>query len=152
MKNFIMNKKYLWINIFLMVTTYGLWIFIYFYLKTKYSKNINNENNIRSFSLKVSGVTFKNNDETDRQELLKKLSKEQELKLIPYKYLDKDAIYVETLEGKILGNIPSKYTSDILKKLKNNTITKVIVKDVDKFINENNKYIYYLIIQIFEIL
>lgn len=152
MKNFIMNKKYLWINIFLMVTTYGLWIFIYFYLKTKYSKNINNENNIRSFSLKVSGVTFKNNDETDRQELLKKLSKEQELKLIPYKYLDKDAIYVETLEGKILGNIPSKYTSDILKKLKNNTITKVIVKDVDKFLNENNKYIYYLIIQIFEIL
>lgn len=152
MKNFIMNKKYLWINIFLMVITYGLWIFIYFYLKTKYSKNLNDENNIRSFSLKVSGVTFKNDDGTDRQELLKKLSKEQDLKLIPYKYLDKDAIYVETLNDKILGNIPAKYTSDILKKMNNNTITKVIVKDVDKFLNENNKYIYYLIIQIFEIL
>lgn len=149
MKNFIMNKKYLWINILLMLFTYGIWIIIFFYLKSKYSKSSKNED-IRSFSMKVSGVTFKNDNGTDRQKLLKNISKDQQLKLVPYKYLDKDAIYVETLNNEILGNIPAKHTINILKKINNNTIIKVSVKEVDKFLNEDNKYIYYLIIQIFE--
>lgn len=149
MKNFIMNKKYLWINILLMLFTYGIWIIIFFYLKSKYSKSSKNED-IRSFSMKVSGVTFKNDNGTDRQKLLKNISKDQQLKLVPYKYLDKDAIYVETLNNEILGNIPAKHTINILEKINNNTIIKVSVKEVDKFLNEDNKYIYYLIIQIFE--
>lgn len=149
MKNFIMNKKYLWINILLMLFTYGIWIIIFFYLKSKYSKSFKNED-IHSFSMKVSGVTFKNDNGTDRQKLLKNISKNQQLKLVPYKYLDKDAIYVETLNNEILGNIPAKHTINILEKINNNTIIKVSVKEVDKFLNEDNKYIYYLIIQIFE--
>lgn len=100
--------------------------------------------------MKVSGVTFKNDNGTDRQKLLKNISKDQQLKLVPYKYLDKDAIYVETLNDEILGNIPAKHTINILEKINNNTIIKVSVKEVDKFLNEDNKYIYYLIIQIFE--
>lgn len=149
MKNFIMNKKYLWINILLMLFTYGIWIIIFFYLKSKYLKSSKNEN-IRSFSMKVSGVTFKNDNGTDRQKLLKNISKDQQLKLVPYKYLDRDAIYVETLNNEILGNIPAKHTFNILEKINNNTIIKVSVKEVDKFLNEDNKYIYCLIIQILE--
>ena len=149
MKNFIMNKKYLWINILLMLFTYGIWIIIYFYLKSKYSKSSTNED-ICSFAMKVSGVTFKNDDGIHRQKLLQNISKNQQLKLVPYKYLNRDAIYVETLNNEILGNIPAKHTINILEKINNNTIIKVSVKEVDKFLNEDNNYIYYLIIQIFE--
>lgn len=149
MKNFIMNKKYLWVNILLMLFTYGIWIIIYFYLKSKYSKSSTNED-ISSFAMKVSGVTFKNDDGTDRQKLLQNISKNQQLKLVPYKYLNRGAIYVETLNNEILGNIPAKHTINILEKINNNTIIKVSVKEVDKFLNEDNNYIYYLIIQIFE--
>jgi len=60
-----MNKKYLWINVLLMFITYGIWAIIYLYLKYKYSIELKNKN-IRSFSLKVAGVTFTNDDGTDR--------------------------------------------------------------------------------------
>ena len=85
MKNFIMNKKYLWINILLMFITYGIWIIVYFCLKSTYSKETSNttSNNIRTWILKISGVTFKNEDGTDRQNLIPKLSIGQELKLVP---------------------------------------------------------------------
>ena len=49
MKNFIMNKKYLWINVLLMFITYGIWAIIYLYLKYKYSIELKNKN-IRIFS------------------------------------------------------------------------------------------------------
>ena len=43
MKNFIMNKKYLWINILLMFITYGIWAIIYLYFKYKYSIELKNK-------------------------------------------------------------------------------------------------------------
>lgn len=148
MKNFITNKKYLWVNIILMIITYGIWIIVYFYLKNKYTNNSQNTNT-RSFSLKVSGVTFKNEDGTDRQKLISKLHPGEELKLLPYIYENRDAVYVKTLNDEILGNIPSENTTEICNKLKNNRIEKITVKESDKFVNEKNKNVYYLVINIF---
>lgn len=148
MENFITNKKYLWINIILMIITYGIWIIVYFCLKHKYN-NSNQNTDTRSFSLKVAGVTFKNEDGTDRQKLISKLHIGEELKLLPYIYENRNAVYVKTLNDEVLGNIPSEHTSQICNKLSNNIIEKVIVKEVDSFIDENNKKVYYLKIKIF---
>lgn len=148
MKNFIMNKKYLWINILLMFITYGIWAIIYFYFKYQYSIELKTKD-IRSFSLKVAGVTFKNNDGTDRQKIISKLYVGEELKLFPYKHEGKNAVYVMTLNNKIAGNIPAENTTEICNKINSNKIEKITVKEVDNFINENNKNIYYLIVNIF---
>lgn len=148
MKNFIMNKKYLWINILLMFITYGIWAIIYFYFKYQYSIELKTKD-IRSFSLKVAGVTFKNNDGTDRQKIISKLYVGKELKLFPYKHEGKNAVYVMTLNNKIAGNIPAENTTEICNKINSNKIEKITVKEVDNFINENNKNIYYLIVNIF---
>ena len=91
MKNFIMNKKYLWINILLMFITYGIWAIIYLYFKYKYSIELKNKN-IRSFSLKVAGVTFTNEDGTDRQKAISKLFVGEELKLYTYLNVREDAM------------------------------------------------------------
>lgn len=148
MKNFIMNKKYLWINILLMFITYGIWAIIYFYFKYQYSIELRTKD-IRNFSLKVAGVTFKNNDGTDRQKIISKLYVGEELKLSPYKHEGKNAVYVMTLNNKIAGNIPAENTTEICNKINSNKIEKITVKEVDNFINENNKNIYYLIVNIF---
>lgn len=149
MKNFITNKKYLWINILLMFVTYGIWIIVYLYFKYKYSRDNISTNNMRTWVLKISGVTFKNDDGTDRQKIIQKLSIGQELKLVPYKYKNQDAIYVKTLDDKILGNIPADNTYELCNKISNNKILKVTVANIDKFLNENNKNIYYLKIKLF---
>lgn len=148
MKNFIMNKKYLWINILLMFITYGIWAIIYLYFKYKYSIELENKN-IRSFSLKVAGVTFTNEDGTDRQKAISKLFVGEELRLYPYKYKNQNAIYVKNTNNVILGNIPNDNITEIYNKITNEKIEKVSVKKVDTFINEKNKTIYYLIINIF---
>ncbi len=150
MKNFIMNKRYLWINILLMFITYGIWLIVYFCLKSTYSKENTNiaDNNNRTWVLKISGVTFKNEDGTDRQKLISKLSAGQELKLVPYKYKNQDAVYVKTLDDKILGNIPAENAFEICNKISSNRIIKVTVADMNTFLNENNKNIYYLKIKL----
>lgn len=147
MRNFIMDKKYLWVNIILMFITYGIWIVIYFYFRYKYSKD-NSNNDFRTWVLKISGVTFKNEDGTDRQKLISKLSVGQELKLVPYKYKNQDAVYVKTLDDKILGNIPAENTFEICNKISSNRIIKVTVADINTFLNENNKNVYYLKIKL----
>ena len=68
---------------------------------------------------------------------------------MPYIYENRDAVYVKTLNDEVLGNIPSENTTEICNKIKNNVIEKVTVKKIDKFINEKNKNVYYLIINIF---
>lgn len=148
MKNFIMNKKYLWINILLMFITYGIWIIVYFYFRYKYSASTSSTN-IKTWVLKVSGVTFHNEDGTDRQKIISKLSVGEKLNLIPYKYKNQDAVYVKTLDNKILGNIPSENTFEICNKLKDNIIKKVEIAEIDKFQNENNKEVYYLKIKLY---
>lgn len=148
MKNFIMNKKYLWINILLMFITYGIWAIIYLYFKYKYSIELKNKN-IKSFSLKVAGVTFTNDDGTDRQKAISKLFVGEELRLYPYKYKNQNAIYVKNTNDIILGNIPNDNITEIYNKITNDNIEKVSVKKVDTFVNEKNKTIYYLIINIF---
>lgn len=146
MKEFITNKKYLWVNIALMIFTYGFWIIIYFYLKYKYLKD---SKDFKICILKVAGVTFKNEDGTDRQKFISTLKVNQNLKLVPYKYQNKDAIYVETLNNEILGNIPSKNTTEICNNLYKNMISQIVVANIDSFINEHNKKIYFLKIKLF---
>lgn len=131
-----------------MFITYGIWAIIYLYFKYQYSIELKNKN-IRSFSLKVAGVTFTNEDGTDRQKAISKLFVGEELRLYPYKYKNQNAIYVKNTNNVILGNIPNDNITEIYNKITNEKIEKVLVKKVDTFINEKNKTIYYLIINIF---
>ena len=131
-----------------MFITYGIWAIIYLYFKYKYSIELKDKN-IRSFSLKVAGVTFTNDDGTDRQKAISKLFVGEKLRLYPYKYKNQNAIYVKNTNDIILGNIPNDNITEIYNKITNNKIEKVSVKKVDTFVNEKNKTIYYLIINIF---
>lgn len=131
-----------------MFITYGIWAIIYLYFKYKYSIELKNKN-IKSFSLKVAGVTFTNDDGTDRQKAISKLFVGEELRLYPYKYKNQNAIYVKNTNDIILGNIPNDNITEIYNKITNDNIEKVSVKKVDTFVNEKNKTIYYLIINIF---
>lgn len=150
MRNFIMNKKFLWINIFLMFITYGIWIVIYFYLKLRYSKELNEDNNsTRTWILKLSGVTFKNDNGTDRQKYISKLYVGQELKLVPYRYNNEDAIYVKTLNNNTIGNIPAENVDEIMNKLSSNIISKVTVAENGTFENKQNKEIFYVKIKLY---
>lgn len=151
MRNFILNKKYLWANILLMLITYGIWIIVYIYLSNTYKNESFNSkvDNFRTFSIGVAGVTFNNEDGTNRQKIIKNLHINQELKLVPYLFENKEAIYVKTLDNKIVGNIPHEHIKQITNKLSNNLINKVIVKENNKFTNENNEEIYYLKIKLF---
>ncbi|MCI8396860.1 MAG: hypothetical protein HFJ52_04220 [Clostridia bacterium] len=148
MQNFIMNKKYILIHIFLAIITYGIWLIIFIYLKIKYSKNNALTNDTIAWILNVSGVTFKNEDGSHRQKLISNLHYNQELCLEPYKYENKDAIFVKTLNNEILGNISSKNILDVSNKILQNKIIKVTVAEASSFLGEENEKIYYLKIKL----
>lgn len=106
-------------------------------------------NKTRSWVLKVVGVTYNNNNGTSRQKLISHLKHNEPIKLSLYKYEGQDAIYVLNNDNQILGNIPLENTTEIRNKMKANRIQKIIVEEVDYFVNEKNKKVYYLKIKLF---
>lgn len=104
------------------------------------------ETTIRTWCIQVSGVTFKNEDGSDRQKLISKLKKGDLIFFSTYLYEGKSAVYVLNSSKKILGNIPAQNSVEITNKLKDNRILKVEVEKIDKVENKN---IYYLVIKLY---
>jgi len=65
------------------------------------------------FEFNVAGVTFKNDDGTNRQKLISKMEDGEKLNLTPYLYQGKPAVYVLNEDEKIIGNVPKELCSDI---------------------------------------
>lgn len=114
------------------------------------NSNTNNSDvSYRTWVIKATGVTFDNEDGSNRQKLISSLNVGELVNLSPYKYNGEDAVYILNSKNKILGNIPIEYATEITSKLSNNIIEKTIVEEVDSFINENNKKVYYLKIKLY---
>lgn len=107
------------------------------------------KNKYATFYTKVSGVTFENDNGTDRQSLIKKLNIDDELILEPYTHQNNDAIYVKNLELNILGNIPKIAVKNIKKYIDRGLVCKVSVHSIGSFTNELQEEIYYLKICIY---
>ena len=149
MKNFITNKKYLWINILIMIFTYGIWLIVFLYLKNKYKNERDSNKDYITQELKVAGVTFTNEDQTSRQELISNLKVGNKLILQPYIFEGRDSVYVKNAAMQVLGNIPRQNTKEVIDMLTSNKIIKVLVSDINSFKNENNKKIFYLKIRLY---
>lgn len=92
-------------------------------------------------SYKIAGVTFKNEDGTKRQDILKSLKNGDTVGLKTYEYEGKTAIGVYTCDGKQIGNIKEDevpYALDKMKRMKRSHID-----CIDCFNDGFGKTIYY---------
>lgn len=71
------------------------------------------------FEFKVAGVSYRNDDGTERQDLIKeiKAGKQVKITITPYQYNGKPAFGVYA-DGKQLGNVPSDLVDEIQKAYK----------------------------------
>lgn len=67
---------------------------------------------------RVAGVTFKNDDGSDRQEIIGEMRDDEDIELEPYLYKGDPAVYVKNSSGEIIGNVPREYTPRIYKAIK----------------------------------
>lgn len=120
MENFIMDKKYLWINILLMFFTYGIWAIIYIILRSQYSTNrktaVSSSKSEPIMYSKIVGVTH-----GDRQQYLRKCKSGQKLIIIWEKdnQYSKNALAVYTNFGNDsyqLGYLPDDTAADLFKR------------------------------------
>lgn len=121
--------------------------------KSNITDTTSNQSNYKKCSedfliCKVAGVTYNNDDGSSRQEYIKNLDENDILSLKHYFYNGNDALYVLDSKGHILGNIPHKDVSQVMKFINTNDELDVSVDEKDSFINEDNKEIYYLCIRI----
>lgn len=94
------------------------------------------------YTIRVAGVTFKNNDGTDRQTILRhayETGSTHSGSLIPYIYEGDPAIYVQ-IGSKIIGNIPAEEVMPVLHNL--NKIKSVSV-NVGDFYGDDGRLLYY---------
>lgn len=92
----------------------------------------------------VAGVTFKNDDGTSRQKILRGLCDGEDfisvpVRLEPYDYKGEDAVRVLTSEG-CVGNIKRDDVQEVLELLQGSP--KDMYMDINSFENENGKTIY----------
>ena len=97
-------------------------------------------------SYKIAGVTFKNEDGTKRQDLLKKLKDGDIVGLKTYEYNGKTAIGVYTCDGKQIGNIKEDEIPYALNRMK--SMVKSNITCIDKFYDGFGKLIYYGYVEI----
>jgi hypothetical protein len=92
------------------------------------------------WSLSLAGITFENEDGTNRQELLKNMKDNDPVKLVKYTYEGQDAIKVLNADDHCIGNIKANDVSHVLPLL--DSITKSFVFDVHSFRGELGDNIY----------
>lgn len=66
------------------------------------------------YKTKIVGVTFKNDDGTNRQEVIESCSKGDTLSLEHYYYKDEDAFKVTNIYGEALGNLKKELTEKLV--------------------------------------
>lgn len=92
-------------------------------------------------SYKIAGVTFKNEDGSSRQEILKSLNDGDTIGLKTYDFNGKAAIGVYTCDGKQIGNIKEEDIPYVLDKMKK--MRRTHISGIDKFSDGFGKMIYY---------
>jgi len=90
---------------------------------------------------KIAGITFKNEDGSNRQDIVKKLSEGDTLLLKTYDYKGNKAIGVYTEDNKQIGNIKEEDVVYALDRMK--TMTRCYIHDIDCFSDGFGKNIYY---------
>lgn len=88
----------------------------------------------------IAGVSFSNDDGTSRQDIIKTLKDNDLLNIEVYKFNGEDAISVNTLDGKQIGNIKREHIPFVLDRIK--TLEKCSIFDIHSFIGNDNKKIY----------
>ena len=101
---------------------------------------------IRTWDINAVGVTFSNDDGTDRQKLISKMKIGETILFSTYTYNGKPAVYILNSRHQIVGNVPAEDAAEITNKLKDNRIQKAKVEKVGKL---DNKNIYYLGIRLY---
>lgn len=92
-------------------------------------------------SYKIAGVTFKNEDGTKRQDILKSLKDNDVIGVKTYDYNGKTAIGVYTCDGKQIGNIKEDEIPYALHRMK--SMVKTTITGIDRFNDGFGKTIYY---------
>lgn len=101
---------------------------------------------IRTWDINAVGVTFKNDDGSDRQKLISKLKPGEPILFSTYTYNNKPAVYILNSNRQILGNVPAENAVEITNKLSDNRIQKAEVERIGKL---DDKNIYYLGIKLY---
>ena len=82
---------------------------------------------LNTIRTKVVGVTFDNEDGTNRQDLLKTLRGGEQITIEPYQYKGEPAAYVKH-NGRVLGNLSAELAAELDRKYKDNKITAVVTE------------------------
>ncbi len=132
MNNFekwILKKKSIWIHFALFIITAYLYLPIYLivlFKNKKYYEMLRNpeayadKNNLKCLHSKVVGVTFNNEDGTSRQNYLKNVKQDDELKLIPYEYEHQAEALGVFHNKKQIGNINADLCYELMAAINDN--------------------------------
>lgn len=136
MFNRLSNKKWFKVIIFILrefiTACFGILKLIF---KAIFKGSLSNynaiSNNSKQFYSKIAGVTFKNDNGTERQSILKKCRSGEKLKLkhIPVKQ-DKNAVAVFRLNGEQLGNLNRDLAEEISKELDKGKMVKAFISEL----------------------
>lgn len=97
------------------------------YGKTEAKTAPEGERLLNTIRTKVVGVTFDNEDGTNRQDLLKTLRGGEQITIEPYQYKGEPAAYVKH-NGRVLGNLSAELAAELDRKYKDNKITAVVTE------------------------
>ena len=81
-----------------------------------------NKKKLKTFNTYIAGVTFNNEDGTNRKEILATLQENEELKLEQYLYEGSKAVKILTQKGQMIGNIPKDFAEMIYDAIENNAV------------------------------
>ena len=95
--------------------------------KTEEKSAPEGEHLLNTIRTKVVGVTFDNEDGTNRQDLLKTLRGGEQITIEPYQYKGEPAAYVKH-NGRVLGNLSAELAAELDRKYKDNKITAVVTE------------------------
>ena len=110
----------------------GFWLGKRGKVEENYSKTVvktapEGERLLNTIRTKVVGVTFDNEDGTNRQDLLKTLRGGEQITIEPYQYKGEPAAYVKH-NGRVLGNLSAELAAELDRKYKDNKITAVVTE------------------------
>lgn len=81
-----------------------------------------NKKKLKTLNTFIAGVTFNNEDGTNRKEILATLQENEELKLEQYLYEGSKAVRILTQKGQTIGNIPKDFAEMIYDAIENNAV------------------------------
>lgn len=82
---------------------------------------------LNTIRTKVVGVTFDNEDGTNRQDLLKTLHGGEQITIEPYQYKQEPAAYVKH-NGRVLGNLSAELAAELDRKYRDAKVTAVVTE------------------------